>query len=69
MKINRLELKAFGHFTNQVLDFSSPLPALHIVYGPNEAGKSSAMRALHAWFFGFPAVSYTHLTLPTNREV
>ena len=54
MKINRLELKAFGHFTNQVLDFSSPLPALHIVYGPNEAGKSSAMRALHAWFFGFP---------------
>ena len=54
MKINRLELKAFGHFTNQVLDFSSPLPGLHIVYGPNEAGKSSAMRALHAWFFGFP---------------
>ncbi|MEI7749063.1 MAG: AAA family ATPase, partial [Chlorobiaceae bacterium] len=54
MKINRLELKAFGHFTDEVLDFSSPIPGLHIVYGPNEAGKSSAMRALHAWFFGFP---------------
>jgi len=54
MNIKRLELKAFGHFTNQVLDFSSPIPALHIVYGPNEAGKSSAMRALHALCFGFP---------------
>ncbi|TLU84308.1 MAG: hypothetical protein FDX21_06560 [Chlorobium sp.] len=54
MKIKRLELKAFGPFSGQVLDFSSPLPGLHIVYGPNEAGKSSAMRALYAWFFGFP---------------
>ena len=54
MKIKRLELKAFGPFSGQVLDFSSPLPGLHVVYGPNEAGKSSAMRALHAWFFGFP---------------
>ncbi len=54
MNIKRLELKAFGHFTNQVLDFSSPIPGLHVVYGPNEAGKSSAMRALHALFFGFP---------------
>ena len=54
MRIRRLELKAFGHFTLQTLDFSSSLPGLHIVYGPNEAGKSSAMRALYAWFFGFP---------------
>ena len=54
MKIQRLELKAFGPFSGDVLDFSSSIPGLHIVYGPNEAGKSSAMRALHAWFFGFP---------------
>ncbi len=54
MKIKRLELKAFGPFSGQLLDFSSPLPGLHIVYGPNEAGKSSAMRALQALFFGFP---------------
>ncbi len=54
MKIKRLELKAFSHFTHEALDFSSPIPGLHIVYGPNEAGKSSAMRALHAWLFGFP---------------
>jgi uncharacterized protein YhaN len=55
MRINRLELKAFGPFTDRTLDFSSNLPGLHVVYGPNEAGKSSSLRALQALFFGFPA--------------
>jgi len=54
MKIKRLEFKAFGPFTGRELDFASALPGLHIVHGPNEAGKSSAMRGLHALFFGFP---------------
>ncbi|MCX6179467.1 MAG: AAA family ATPase [Chlorobiales bacterium] len=54
MKIKSVELKAFGPFSGQVLDFSSTIPGLHIVYGPNEAGKSSAMRALQALLFGFP---------------
>ncbi|TLU84674.1 MAG: hypothetical protein FDX30_05080 [Chlorobium sp.] len=63
MRIKRLDLKAFGPFSGRVLDFSSPLPGLHIVYGQNEAGKSSAMRALQALFFGFPlrtADNYLH---------
>lgn len=54
MKINRLELKAFGLFTNQVLEFQSQNPGLHIIFGPNEAGKSSSLRALKAWLYGFP---------------
>jgi len=54
MIIKRLELKAYGPFSDRVLDFDSVLPGLHIVHGPNEAGKSSAMRALQALFFGFP---------------
>ena len=54
MKIKSLALKAFGPFSGQVLDFSSTLPGLHIVYGPNEAGKSTTMRALKALLFGFP---------------
>jgi uncharacterized protein YhaN len=54
MRIKRLELKAFGPFTARTLDFDSPLPGLHVVHGPNEAGKSSAMRALQALLFGFP---------------
>jgi uncharacterized protein YhaN len=54
MRIKRLELKAFGPFSDRTLDFSSDLPGLHVVFGPNEAGKSSSLRALQALFFGFP---------------
>lgn len=57
MRIERLELAAFGPFTGRVLDFDSALPGLpglHVVHGPNEAGKSSALRGLQALFFGFP---------------
>ena len=54
MKIRRLEFKAYGPFSDRVLDFDSALPGLHVVHGPNEAGKSSAMRALQALFYGFP---------------
>jgi uncharacterized protein YhaN len=54
MIIKRLELRAFGPFTDRELDFASQLPGLHIVHGPNEAGKSSAMRALQSLLFGFP---------------
>jgi uncharacterized protein YhaN len=54
MRIRRLDLKAFGPFSNRQLDFSTECPGLHIVYGPNEAGKSSCLRALKALFFGIP---------------
>lgn len=54
MKIKRLEFKAFGPFSDHTLDFSSEIPGLHVVYGPNEAGKSSSLRALQALLFGFP---------------
>ena len=55
MKIKRLELKAFGPFSGRTLDFSSDTPGLHVVYGQNESGKSSSMRALQALLFGVPA--------------
>lgn len=52
MKIQRLDLKAFGPFTDHVLDFDSAQTNFHIVFGQNEAGKSSSMRALSAWLYG-----------------
>lgn len=52
MKILRFELPAFGPFTNAVLDLSGGAEGLHVVYGPNEAGKSSALRALRQLLFG-----------------
>lgn len=56
MRILRLDLLAFGPFTARSLDFSAE-GALHIVYGHNEAGKSSSLRALRQWLYGIPAQS------------
>jgi uncharacterized protein YhaN len=56
MRIRRLDLTAFGPFTDVSLDFSGGAPGgLHVVYGPNEAGKSSARRAVRDLLFGFEA--------------
>ncbi|WP_045219798.1 YhaN family protein [Desulfonatronum thioautotrophicum] len=55
MKIHRLELAAYGHFTGHCLDFSSSKPGLHVVYGANEAGKSTALRAIRALLYGIEA--------------
>ncbi len=54
MRLKRLELKAFGPFTDRTLEFNSEEPGLHIIFGPNEAGKSSSLRALKALLYGFP---------------
>ncbi len=53
MKLKRLDMKAFGPFTDQTLVFNSEEPGLHIIFGPNEAGKSSSLRALKALLYGF----------------
>ena len=55
MRIERLELRAVGPFENDSIEFPQPeRPGLWIVHGPNEAGKSSTLRALRYWLFGFP---------------
>lgn len=54
MKILQLDLKAYGPFTNRQLDLEQGQEGLHIVLGPNEAGKSSALRALRALLYGIP---------------
>ena len=54
MELCRLDLTAFGPFTDHRLDFESSGAALHIVYGANEAGKSSALRGLKALLYGIP---------------
>ena len=58
MRIDRLELAAFGHFTDHALDFGPPPgpgePDLHLVYGPNEAGKSTTLAAVAELLHGMP---------------
>jgi uncharacterized protein YhaN len=55
MRIERLDLAAFGPFSDAVLDFSKGAPGgLHLVLGMNEAGKSSALRGLIGFLYGIP---------------
>ena len=54
MRFLRLLLHAYGPFTNKVVDFWIGHPNLHLIYGPNEAGKSSALRAMIDLRFGIP---------------
>ena len=53
MRITRLSLAAYGHFTELALDFPTPA-GLHVVLGANEAGKSTALAAIEDALFGFP---------------
>jgi len=58
MRLRRLSLDRFGHFTGHALDFgpASARPDFHIVYGPNEAGKTTTMEAALRLFYGFQHV-------------
>jgi uncharacterized protein YhaN len=53
MRILRLELEKYGHFTGKPLEFRSDA-SLHIVFGENEAGKTTALNAIADLLFGFP---------------
>ncbi|TDQ53108.1 AAA family ATPase [Actinorugispora endophytica] len=50
MRINRLDLTAFGPFSGLSLPLDAP--GVHVVHGPNEAGKSTALEALNQLFYG-----------------
>ncbi len=53
MRIDRLDLIAYGKFSGASLDLSAGDRGLHVIHGPNEAGKSTTLRALGGWLFGF----------------
>jgi len=60
MRLRRLDLTRFGHFTDFSLDFGEPVPGktdLHIIFGPNEAGKTTAFEAYLDLLFGIHARS------------
>lgn len=65
MRFLELSLTAFGSFTDHRIDLgggngpggpeaSSAGGGLHVIYGPNEAGKSTALRAVSGLLFGIP---------------
>jgi uncharacterized protein YhaN len=54
MRFSTLELLAFGHFSGETLNFANRAGAIDIVYGDNEAGKSTSLRAVSSFLFGIP---------------
>jgi uncharacterized protein YhaN len=57
MKILTLKLDAFGPFTDYALDLDAGQQGLQMIYGANEAGKTSALRAIRQLFYGIPTQS------------
>lgn len=62
MKILRLDLLAFGPFSGESLPLHMGEHGFHLVYGPNEAGKSTSLRAIRQFLYGIP--TYSHLPRP-----
>jgi len=57
MRFSRLSLERYGRFEDCELDFRSGSPDLHVIYGENEAGKTTSLAAVSDLLFGFPVRS------------
>lgn len=53
MHLKRLKIHRFGHLAGMELEGLSP--GLNLIYGPNEAGKSTVVEAVRAALYGFLA--------------
>ena len=56
MRLRELTLDFFGHFSGKRFDFgdAGEGPDFHVVYGSNEAGKTTLMEAYIRLLYGFP---------------
>ena len=55
MRIDCIDLIRFGHFANREIEFPLQESRLYVIYGDNEAGKSTLLRGISALFFGVPS--------------
>lgn len=58
MRLRQLNLDLFGGFTGKQFDFGPRrdvgTPDFHVIYGPNEAGKTTTMEGYLRLLYGFP---------------
>ncbi len=57
MRLRRLDLLRYGHFTGRSIDLPGGQQDLHLIFGPNEAGKSTALSGIEDLLFGIPMQS------------
>ena len=77
MRLERLLLSRYGLFTDHPIDFGAPSPGnpdLHVIYGENEAGKSTALAAFLDLLFGIPNQSpynfrHTYATMRIEADI
>lgn len=62
MRFRQLSLERFGHFDGCDLNFRGGAPDLHVIYGTNEAGKTTSMAAVTDLLFGFEPRSRYNFT-------
>ncbi len=66
MRLRRLDLIAFGHFTDLSIELQRQAD-LHVLYGGNEAGKTTTLRAIHELLYGIPVRTDLAFLHPMNR--
>ena len=54
MRIRELKLIRYGKFTDRSLELPLKDRDIHLIVGPNEAGKSTVRTAIGDWLFGIP---------------
>ncbi len=54
MRIRELRLIRYGKFTDRTLTLPPRDRDIHVIVGPNEAGKSTVRSAIGDWLFGIP---------------
>lgn len=67
MIIERLDLKAFGRFTDTSIQLPDGPRRLHIIYGPNESGKSTSLRAITSLLYGMSKRAEDNYIHPTGK--
>lgn len=68
MRLAKLELLAYGPFRGLALDLEAP--GLHVVFGRNEAGKSTTLRAITGLLYGIErSTRDAHVHKPTELRI
>lgn len=68
MRIAKLDLLAYGPFRGLELDLSAP--GVHVVFGRNEAGKSTTLRAITGLLYGIDARTRdAHVHKPADLRI
>lgn len=67
MKLERIDVERYGVLHNVTLQF---VPGLQLIYGPNEAGKSTLLQLIRQALFGFPHQSpYSSVRFPGEQAI